>query len=157
MTAEELRAFHRSLPRGIRLVHSIVRFDSDILNGGIQQYVTNHTRLPLGPHAGDEVHEDLEALRTIGANESAKILRQAIAIYEKYGWPSDSETRWLDLSSKDEAKCEKLDALRCNDKASGRDFRLLEDHLWQHLDECVCKVEVKSEMLAIHLRKSANR
>src|SRR5690349_11324871 len=73
-SAAESREFDVSLPRGLRLVHSIIRSDSGILNGGIQQYVTNHTQRKFGAHAGDEVLEDLEALKAIGATESAKIL-----------------------------------------------------------------------------------
>src|SRR6476660_5446165 len=41
-TEKELRAFDLSLPRGLRLVHSFMRFDGDFLNGGIVQYIGNH-------------------------------------------------------------------------------------------------------------------
>ena len=57
LTAKDWRALDPTLPRGLRLVCSVVRFDGDILNGGIAQYVGNHSP--------EEVFEDLEALRTI--------------------------------------------------------------------------------------------
>jgi hypothetical protein len=155
-SAAESREFDVSLPRGLRLVHSVIRFDSDILNGGIRQYVTNHTQRQFGTHAGDEVLEDLEALETIGATESAKILRDAIELYRRYGWPSDPEMRWLDLSPEDEARCEEFGDLRCDDKASGRDHQLLEDYLWQHLDECVLDEEVESWWIEQHIQGSGS-
>ena len=134
------RDFDRSLPRGLRLVHSVVRFDSDILNGGIAQYIGNHTR----NGNPDEVFEDLEALETIGANESAAILREAISVATRdFGWPTWSKKSCA-CEFWEHSDIERLDDIRCNDKSSGRDYSLLDKYLRQFLDECILPVEVES-------------
>jgi len=135
-TAAAREKFERTLPRGIQLVRSYTQFDGNVLNGGVRQYVTNCTGF-RGQAGEDEVMEDLEALRTIGASESVKLLRRAIAIYRRYGWPLGKDHRWLDMSSKDEAACERIDAARCNDESSRRDYALLEKYLRRHLEDCV--------------------
>jgi hypothetical protein len=82
------------------------------------------------------VADSVEALRVIGATESAEFLSQALAIYHRYGWPDDWES-CLNFSPEDEAEVERLSNLRCNDRSSKRDYALLEAYLRQHLDECV--------------------
>jgi hypothetical protein len=135
LTGKESRVLDRSLPRGLRLVHSITRFDGDILNGGVAQYFGNHTP--------ENVAEDLDALLTIGASESARILKKAISIDKRvYGWPAERRE-----SSKvdpwEHPSLERLDELRCNEESSRRDFTILDAYLRQHLDECILPVEVE--------------
>ena len=131
-TPAKSREFDLSLPRGLRLVHSWTRFDGDILNGGITQYICNHTY----EGRGEEVIEDLEALKTIGADESAAILEQAISVFSRYGWPGEPTEPVPDFGRLDEI--EELDRQRCNNESSRRDYKLLERYLREHLDECVC-------------------
>jgi hypothetical protein len=138
-SSAESRAFDNSLPYGLRLVHSLIRFDSDILNGGIAQY--------FGNHCADEVFEDLKALKTIGAVESAAILEEAISIFSRLGWPSGTSEAFGPHSEPD-ADSNRLDDARCNEDSSLRDNALLDGYLRQHLDECVLPVEVESEFIA---------
>lgn len=148
LSARQSRALDLSLPRGLRLVHSLIRFDGDILNGGISQYIGNHTwdRKP------DEVLEDLEALKTIGARASAKILQEAILIVTRdYGWPTWSH-RSVNCDLWEHPELERLDKLRCNDKSSHRDYRLLNAYLRKHLDECVLPVTVECRSMDEFLR-----
>lgn len=132
-------AMHHDLPRGLRLVHSFIRFDGDILNGGFCQYLGNHTR------RGDpeDVYEDLSVLRTIGAAESAELLQQAIDIVRRdYRWPSWEDIPDEVVQPEDNPELERLDELRCNDESSCRDYKILDAYLRQHLDECEMALEV---------------
>jgi hypothetical protein len=140
-SAAERRAFDLGLPRGLRLVHSIVRFDGDILNGGIWQYVGNHTP----DDNPEQVFEDLDALKAIGAVESAAILEETISVYTRdYGWPlGTGEQCRYDLY--DHPDLIRLDAQRCNNESSFRDYAILAEYLGQHLDECILPVEVEIE------------
>ena len=138
-TAKERRKFDLSLPLGLRLVHSFIRFDGDILNGGFCQYIGNHSQ-----HGDPEqVYEDLEALRTVGAGKSAKLLENVIAIYQRdYDWPSRKARRY-DVGPCEHPELERLSGLRCNEKSSRRDYAILDAYLREHLDECLLPVEVK--------------
>jgi hypothetical protein len=140
-SAEESRAFDISLPRGLRLVLSFTRFDGDVLNGGIVHYIGNHT----WKGNPEEVFEDLEALRTIGAVESAAVLEEAISIFTRdYGWPSGKgDSCGIDVL--DHAGLTRLDDLRCNEDSTRRDYAILNGYLCRHLDECILPVEVEIE------------
>lgn len=144
-TSAESRQFDLSLPHGMRLVHTYMRFDGDVLNGGLGQY--------FGNHSPDEVYEDLAALKTIGATESARILEEAIAVLKlDYGWPSDDlKTCAYDYPG-DHPEIVRLNDLRCNDESSRRDYALLNDYLQQHLHDCVIPVDVECCCLEEFLR-----
>jgi hypothetical protein len=139
-TAKEWREFHCNLPRGLRLVISFTRFDGDILNGGLCQYISNHTE------RGDpaDVYEDLFALKTIGASESVELLVKAINVFRRvYGWPSRQDSPSDVPPPWEHPEIERLDDLRCNEESTRRDYRILNAYLKKHLDECVLPVEVK--------------
>jgi hypothetical protein len=61
------------LPRGLRVVHSLVVLDSEVLNGGFLQFFTNSS-------GGELVEETLEDLQFIGATKQAAILEEAIEL-----------------------------------------------------------------------------
>ena len=148
-TRKEGLAFDRSLPRGLRLVHSYTRFDGDVINGGLSQYFGNH--LP------EEVKEDLEALKTVGATESAKVLEEAIAIYKRdYGWPS-KKRKACAYDPWDHPDIERLDHIRCDEDAGRRDYAILDSYLRQRLDECILPVEVECKWIAELLRPPKRR
>ena len=152
-SAEESRAFDLSLPRGLRLVLSYTRFDGDILNGGIIQYIGNHT----WKGNPEEVFEDLEALKTIGAVESVSILEEAISIFRRdFGWPSEQGAS-CGTDILDHEGLRRLDDLRCNDESSRRDYDILNSYLGKHLDECILPVEVEMEepFLVPYLKSSS--
>lgn len=138
------REFHLSLPRGMRLVHTYMRFDGDVLNGGLGQY--------FGNHSPDEVYEDLAALKAVGATESAKILEEAIALYSDYGWPSDNLQPRVPEEPGDHPEIERLDDMRCNEAASRRDYAIFNAYLQQHLEECLMPTEVECPYLEEFLR-----
>jgi hypothetical protein len=139
-----------NLSRGFRIAKSTIIFRSEMDNGGIQQYITNHTCTPIADpellakynsKALADVKECLESLKLIGAKESAELLEEALALYERYGWPFDPENRWLDFPPSDEAICERIDERWFNpdgDECSySRDWRCGENYLRQNLSECV--------------------
>jgi hypothetical protein len=78
----------------------------------------------------------------IGATESAELLKEGLALYEKYGWPSGPEP---DADEFDQFEFDNtLDNidhrwfnLNGPDSSSTRDWRCGERYLREHLDECV--------------------
>jgi hypothetical protein len=139
-----------TLPRGFRIVKSAIIFRSEMDNGGIRQYITNHSATPIDDpqiqkeqdaKALAEVEEDLAALRLIGATESAELLTEALALYQKYGWPFDPEMRWLEFPPEAEAICESIDHRwfhpTGNEPSYSRDWRCGERYLREHLTDCV--------------------
>ena len=142
LMAEGRREFDLSLPRGLRLVHSFVRFDGDIHNGGIAQY--------FGNHSPDEVSEDVDALRTIGA-EGATILEEAVAIYKQiYGWPLNHKGDF-EVEPWEHPALERLNHLY-DAELTRRDCARLNAYLRQHLDECILPVEVECSNMHEFLR-----
>jgi hypothetical protein len=96
--------------------------------------------MPINPYALEQVNEDFAALRLIGATDSAELLAQAIAIFQRFGWPfgpPESYPRTMDDQLAIDAAVDRIDDLRCNEEASRRDYILLERYLREHLDECV--------------------
>jgi hypothetical protein len=130
-------------PRGFRIAELTIRFRSEMDNGGIQQYITNHPDYsrPYQDDALADVKECLECLRLIGAKESAGLLTEALALYQRYGWPFDPDKRWLDFPPEAVAVCNSIDDRWFNEEGPEpsytRDWRYGEHYLRAHLDECV--------------------
>ncbi len=138
------------LPRGFRIAKLTILFRSEIDNGGIRQYITNHTcgmvadptELAKGNSmALATVKECIESLTLIGATESAELLKEALSLYQKYGWPSgpgpvEDEIGPLEF----DAICKSIDHRWFHpdgpDQSYTRDWRG-EQYLREHLDECV--------------------
>lgn len=139
------------LPRGIRLTRLLITFGSEMENGGIEQYISNR----LGGYVTDpievtkrcsealeEVKECLEGLALVGATESAELLSQALAIYQKYGWPSGPVPDELDPLEL-ERTCDKINArwfeAKGEDSMHEKMWRCGERYLHEHLEDCVVK------------------
>ncbi len=60
-------------------------FDKEVGNGSFDQFFFNS--------AGNEAHETVEALQTIGAAKTAALLQTAIAVWPDQTVPKDWETR----------------------------------------------------------------
>lgn len=75
---------YENLPQRDRFVWDIKWFETEVMNGGVDQYLGN-----LGDHAA----QCLEALNTIGAKKSYGLLKQACDLFPQ-GMPSrDQEVR----------------------------------------------------------------
>lgn len=123
-------AFIESLPRGLQLHKYLVVFDGDILNGGIRQFFRNHSPW--------EVEQTVAALEEIGAQESADLIRRAIAVHEEQlgweRWERGSREKYIgpgytDPEYEDQPVLDAFDEARCDDDASARDYTLL--HAYQ--------------------------
>jgi hypothetical protein len=68
------RAGLEKLPRGLQLVYLLNALDGEVGNGGFEQFFTNSS--------GELVPETLAACELIGCRNRAKVLRQAIDIWE---------------------------------------------------------------------------
>ncbi len=80
---------YRELPRRDRYVWDVGWFETEVMNGGVDQYMYNS--------AGDHAAECLEALGAIGAQQSYRLLKQACELFPG-GMPgSDRETRQQQL------------------------------------------------------------
>jgi hypothetical protein len=139
------------LPRGFRIAKLTISFSSEMDNGGIRQFITNHTCGMIADPAElaqrnsaalAEVKECLEALTLIGANESAELLKEALALFQKYGWPSGPapDEDEIDLLEFDTI-CESIDDrwFKSNgpETSSTRDWCCGEQYLREHLEDCV--------------------
>jgi hypothetical protein len=86
------------LTDGDRMLHDVVRFEAEVMNGGVDQFLYHSS--------GDHALETPAALREIDANESFEYLAAACSLFPN-GRPSkDCETRR-----------EQLDAVRPEDPA----------------------------------------
>jgi hypothetical protein len=121
----------KTYPKGVQMVVSYYRFDGDILNGGIKQVFYNSTP--------SEIAEMLKTLQTIGAKESAELLKQATAVCKRnYQWPEGSNKRWrLRTPPEDRGQSLEFADARCDEEYSRRDYALLADYLANHLEECI--------------------
>ena len=68
-----------------RMFHDVDQLDREVNNGGFAQYFTNS--------AGQNAHEALEALKFIGAKKVAKLLDEAIDLFDEGRVPKDDEAR----------------------------------------------------------------
>jgi len=130
----------RGLPPAFRVMWLTNNFRCEMDNGGIQQYITNHTCTVRDPSALADVQECLEALRLIGDTEGADLLNEALGLYEQYGWPLDPAERWLNFPPEAEAICESVDDRWFDgngEEAADRNLRLCEQYLREHLEDCV--------------------
>ena len=59
--------------------------EREVANGGLDQFFFNSS--------GDQAHETLSALETIGAKQAAKILREAMAVFPGGVVPTDRDQR----------------------------------------------------------------
>jgi hypothetical protein len=73
---------YRKLPRRDRYLWDVSWFEGEVMNGGVDQYLTNST--------GDHWAECLEALNAIGAKDSYRLLKQACDLFPG-GRPSRDE------------------------------------------------------------------
>lgn len=126
---QERDDFISSLPRGLQLVYYYTMFDGDVLNGGIRQFFYNSTPWT--------VKQTVLALEAFDAHETAMLLRMAISVYERYGWPHDSHERWLKLGWDEpdyaaEQDLKTFDDQRCADETSQRDYLLLNNFAHKH-------------------------
>lgn len=137
----EYMEWWNSLPRGIQFTKLWTCFDGDILNGGIAQFLYNHSRF--------EVTSTMEMLQTTGLHESAEILQQALPLYRAiYSVPSNSDNEGFPanfLRAYESPELNRLSDLRCNDEWSNRDYIQLNGYLLQHLSECVYQISNPSE------------
>lgn len=126
-------ALVESLPKGLKLNYYLVRFDSDVLNGGIRQFFHNHTPW--------EVQQVIDSLETIGAVESAKLIQLAIPVYETLTeWERGSRERicppsWQDPDYMAEPPLNLIDDVRCSNEASYRDYGLLIEYMRKHPEQ----------------------
>lgn len=119
--------FFASLPRGLQLYYWLVVLDGDILNAGIRKVFWNHPRW--------EVKEMLLAMETIGAKETADDLRTAMEIYETINIPKGRTAYWSDDEFHAEPTLNAIDAYRCSDEGSERDYAELIAYMRRHPEE----------------------
>jgi hypothetical protein len=130
LSEADMRAHDWTLPAWLRHVVRFIGFDGDVFNGGIAQFFYNHT-----PR---EVIDTLDALRATGLDESAAVLERAIDhCRNNFEWPAESDERWLDGPSGDEADIVELDDIRCNETSSERDFARLDSFLRARLGDFI--------------------
>jgi hypothetical protein len=98
VTSEEA---YRALPLRERYLVDVKGFETDVMNGGIDQYMWNAS--------GDHALECLEALKAIGATEAHSLLQNACELFPEHSPASKQEVRqkqlqllMIDKSSLDE-------------------------------------------------------
>jgi hypothetical protein len=139
------------LPRGIRITELLITFGSEMDNGGILQYITNReggsSADPIemarrSSKALAEVKACLETLTLVGATECAKLLKEALALFQKNGWPSGSELPGFDTRDF-KNKCDRLNARwfarKGEDSMHAKMWHYGERYLREHLEDCVVK------------------
>jgi hypothetical protein len=68
------RQLIHTLPRGLRITYTLTVLDSEIYNGGLQQFFTNSS--------GELATEALEDLERIGAEEAQRVFAEALRLNE---------------------------------------------------------------------------
>lgn len=123
-----------SLSSGLQMTYFLVEADSQMLNGGIRQFMQN-----MSPY---EIEESVKAFQKIGANESVKLFEQAIAVYDSKGsWKPGARSNYPDMAnwSDDEWEnhpiLEAIDDARCKSEASHRDWKLFHEYVRMHPEE----------------------
>jgi hypothetical protein len=98
----------RRLPRGLRLVHTLIALDSEISNGGFWQF--------FGNSDGQFSKETLADCGLVGATRRAELLSRAIALWrpaqKRFDAASGNEKKeqqaWHNFDSKVEPKLDEL-------------------------------------------------
>lgn len=88
LNVESKDDYQKLAPRD-RYLYNVVRFEVDVMNGGIDQYLCNP--------AGEQALDCLEALRAIGANQAFALLRSACDLLPEGTPAADSEQRWAQV------------------------------------------------------------
>jgi hypothetical protein len=108
-----------------RLIYQVCRFESEIHSGGFGEFFTTSI--------GDHCEELLEHLATLGALNSVRILRSAMACFPDGIVPTDRaerETLWSDSIEDDDAAQETFEALE-------QEFYAYEDNLRERMNDYV--------------------
>lgn len=133
--------FVDSLPKGLQFVYYFYVFDGDVLNGGIRQFFYNHSR--------SEVQKTLLLMESIGATESADLIKRAMGVYDRMieNWKRNpqnqnqeqpwNDARYFDSINIDSQALDAIDAARCNLESSHRDYELLNAYAHQHPEQFV--------------------
>ncbi len=80
---------YRKLPRRDRYLWDVSWFETEVMNGGVDQYFYNS--------AGDHAGECLEALQAIGAKKSHSLLSQACDLFPQRRPSANRDTRQKQL------------------------------------------------------------
>lgn len=108
-----------------RLIYQVCRFESEIHSGGFGEFFTTFI--------GDHCEELLAHLATLGAANSVRILRSAMACFPGSVVPADRverETLWSDSIEDDDAALERIGALE-------QEFYAYEDNLRERMNDYV--------------------
>ena len=76
---------YRRLPMRDRIIHDVTWFEIEVMNGGVDQYLSNS----IGDHAA----ECLESLDAIGAKQSHALLKHACKLFPQGMPPRNWELR----------------------------------------------------------------
>ena len=74
-----------------------VAYDGEIANGGISQFLANHS--------GKYAHQTADALHTIGALDSERLLRKSFLFFKNGTVPEDDDLRNQMLDEKTDSVC----------------------------------------------------
>jgi hypothetical protein len=80
---------YRKLPQRDRYLWDVTWFETEVMNGGVDQYLQNDT--------GDHIDECLEALQAIGAKKSHSLLTQACSLFPERRPSANPELRLKQL------------------------------------------------------------
>lgn len=80
---------YRKLPPRDRYLWDVTWFETEVMNGGVDQYLQNDT--------GDHIDECLEALQAIGAKKSHSLLTQACSLFPERRPSANRELRQKQL------------------------------------------------------------
>lgn len=94
---------YSTLTQSEQYVLMVIDFEGQINNGGFDQYYYNSY--------GDNALETVDALRAIGANETAELLLESFEVFPATTSSQIREERWAQLEALSEPKNEKLSAL----------------------------------------------
>jgi hypothetical protein len=123
-----------SLPSGLQMLHILGQADSEMLNGGIRQVMQNMSAY--------DIEAATKSFRAIGATNTAELFEQAISVYKSKGsWKPAAKSNYPDMSNWSDEEWENhpildaIDAARCNDEASRRDWKLFDEYVRHHPEQ----------------------
>ncbi len=125
---KELKLNFGSLSQSEKLALHIQWLDSEVSNGGFHQFFTNPT--------GDNWHEILHSLKTIGATNTVRIFERALSVFPNNAPSKDRSERWQELARAGDQARARLHALDQQYYMQKEDvFALAAQYLQDHITD----------------------
>ena len=118
------------LPRGLRIALLVNEFDSQVANGGFQQYFFNSS--------GEYALETLGILQAVGARETAQLLEQALTVFPNSEPSQDNAQRADQVARLNDDQLKKLESLsQAYYQQNENLFEVTASYLGEHKSELV--------------------